>query len=190
MGEAVAKVGVTRDMKHSGGASSKAMMINARGKQDFSSFIPALRSYFARHTGNMAMVDDLVQDVMLRILNRRSDEDIHNPEAYLFRTASNVLRDKARRDTVRNLELHKELTETDHPVEECSPERVLSAREEVSRVIVVLNELPQRTRDIFLMKRFDGMSHAEIAARMNLSVSAIEKQVSKAIAHLARRLSK
>ncbi|SEI83062.1 RNA polymerase sigma-70 factor, ECF subfamily [Sphingobium sp. AP50] len=159
-------------------------------QRDLIPFIPALRSYFVRKTGNLNIVDDLVQDVMLRILARRSTDQIDNPEAYLFRTAANVLRDKARRDSVRKVEMQKNLTESDHPVEECSPDRVIVAREEILRVAAALQELPERTRDIFLMKRFEGLSHAEIAARVGLSVSGIEKQIAKAVAHLARRMSK
>lgn len=177
-------------MDSSCGAQLRLVPAHGLQQRDFTPFIPALRSYFVRKTGNLNIVDDLVQDVMLRILARRSSEHIDNPEAYLFRTAANVLRDKARRDAVRKVELQKNLTETDHPVEECSPHRVIVAREEIMRVAAALQELPVRTRDIFLMKRFEGLSHAEISARVGLSVSGIEKQIAKAVAHLARRLSK
>lgn len=177
-------------MDRSSSSQLKAALPESRLTHDLIAFAPALRSYFARKTRNMNIVDDLVQDVMVRVLARRTQDQIENPEAYLFRTAANVLRDKARRDMVRKLELQKSLTEHDHPVEECSPDRVIFAREEIARLVAVLQELPERTRDIFLMKRFDGLSHAEISACVGLSVSGIEKQIAKAVSHLARRMAK
>lgn len=175
-----------------GSAGSRAGILAASPgtNQDLAAFIPALRKYFMRQTGNMSSVDDLVQDVMVRMLARRAQDQIENPEAYLFRTAANVLRDRARRDLVRKTELHNELTELEHPVEEFSPERVISGREEIARVVAALEELPQRTRDIFLMRRFDGLSYNDISARVGLSVSGVEKQIAKAAAHLARRMSR
>ncbi|MPT48972.1 MAG: sigma-70 family RNA polymerase sigma factor [Sphingobium sp.] len=156
--------------------------------QDITPYINSLRRYFVRKTGNMNIVDDLVQDVMTRVLARRAENPIENIEAYLFRTAANVMRDKVRRDTVRQVEFQQSLTEAEHPVDECTPDRVILAREEVRHLIDILAELPETTRDIFLMKRFDGLSHAEISARIGMSVSGIEKRIAKAVAHIARRM--
>ena len=46
---------------------------------------------------------------------------------------------------------------------------------------------PDRTREIFLLNRLEGLSYTQIAARFAVSVKAIEKQMSKALAHLRRR---
>jgi RNA polymerase sigma factor (sigma-70 family) len=157
---------------------------------DYSAYIPALRRYFARRVPNGHLVDDLVQDVMLRMHVRQSPDGIDNLEGYIFRTASSVLRDQARRDLVRHAKGHDELTEKDHPAEERTADRVLQAREEIALVVLVLEELPERTRDIFLMRRYEGLAYGDIAERLGISVSAIEKHFAKAVAHVARRMAR
>ena len=117
-------------------------------------------------------------------------DGIDNLEGYIFRTASSVLRDQARRDQVRHAKGHDELTEKDHPAEERTADRVLQAREEIAQVVRALEELPERTRDIFLMRRYEGLAYGDIAERLGISVSAIEKHVAKAVAHIARRLAR
>jgi RNA polymerase sigma-70 factor (ECF subfamily) len=61
-------------------------------------------------------------------------------------------------------------------------------RQRLRQVIAALEELPARTRDIFVLFRLDRLKQSEIAAQMGISVSAVEKHVVRAVAHLARRL--
>ncbi len=162
----------------------------ADARPDYLSYIPVLRRYFARRVNNDVIVDDLVQDVMLRMHARDAGDRIEHLEGYIFRTASSVLLDQARRDKTRHATRHKELTEKDHPADEFTAERVLQAREELSRIVLALADLPERTRDIFLMRRYEGMSHSEIAGKIGISVSAIEKHIAKAVAHIALWLAR
>lgn len=159
----------------------------SRSSIGLADYIPALKAYIARNIRNQSLVDDMVQEVMLRMQVRQAGAIIENMEGYLFRVASSVLTDNARRENVRLAWAHGELSETDHPVEELSPERVIQARQQVAIVREALMELPTRTRDIFLLRRFEGLSYAEIASRFGISVSAVEKHVAKAMQHVLRR---
>ena len=60
-------------------------------------------------------------------------------------------------------------------------------RDPVPMLERALHELPERTRVVFALHRFEEMSYAQIARRLQVSVSAIEKHMIKALAHLARR---
>ena len=60
-------------------------------------------------------------------------------------------------------------------------------QEQLRVVERALHELPERTRVVFTLHRFEEMSYAQIARRLQVSVSAIEKHMIKALAHLARR---
>ena len=155
---------------------------------DLVGFIPALRSFFARQTHNVQQVDDLVQDVMLRMYARRDRKPLENPRGYIFQTASSVLRDQSRRDRVRQIMVTTDFSEFDIPDVECTPENVIHGRNQLKSVIAALNELPERTRDVFLLRRYEGLAYGEIAERTGLSISAIEKHVARAAAHLARRV--
>jgi RNA polymerase sigma factor (sigma-70 family) len=51
----------------------------------------------------------------------------------------------------------------------------------------VLLELPERTRQIFVLRRLEGLSYFEIGRRLGVSVSAVEKHMQRAVRHLAAR---
>jgi RNA polymerase sigma factor (sigma-70 family) len=65
------------------------------------------------------------------------------------------------------------------------PDEVVAAKELLSRVVSGINRLPGRTREIFLMHRIDKLEYTEIARRLGISESAIEKQMAKAMMMLA-----
>ncbi|MBW8813034.1 MAG: sigma-70 family RNA polymerase sigma factor [Caulobacterales bacterium] len=146
---------------------------------------PLIR-FFRRRTGGAAEAEDLTQEVFLRLLRRPDGEAIDNPEAFLFRTAVNLLRDRARRAGA--FAAHAaELAERQDRVEGLSPERVLEGRQSLAAAMRILEELDERVRDAFILHRLEGLKYAEIAELFGVSVSSVEKYVIKALAHLARR---
>lgn len=153
---------------------------------DLSSHVPALRRYIAKRAQPMD-VDDLVQDVLVRMHVRGQVDPIANVEGYLFQVAASVLTDRARRDTVRHRGAHHELTETFHPIDELTPERVLRGREDVDRLANALEEMPEMTRDAFVLHRFEDMSYDAIADHLGISNSAVGRHIMKAVRFLAAR---
>jgi RNA polymerase sigma factor (sigma-70 family) len=145
-----------------------------------------LTAYFARRVGSRAEAEDLTQEVFLRMVRRLELEDVENVEAFVFRTAVNLLRDRSRRDksqSVRKVEFASRLTDVD----DLSPERVFDSRQSLTQVIAVLEELDERTRDAFILHRLEGMKHAQIAELLGVSVSSVEKYIIKALTLLAKR---
>jgi len=151
-------------------------------------FRPSLESYFARRVRDRGEVDDLIQEVFLRLIKRGGVEDIEKVGGYVFETASSVLTDRLRRRRSRFEELHHEFDAHAHGDVDFSPERVLLGREALARATAVLLELPERTRVIFVLRRLEGMRYLDIAARLGISVSAVEKHMVRAMAHLVQRL--
>jgi RNA polymerase sigma-70 factor (ECF subfamily) len=151
-----------------------------------------LTSYFLRRVRRRDEAEDLTQEVFLRMVRslQRPDgeggERIDNPEAFLFRTAVNLLRDRARRAKTFADHL-AEAVHRDESVEVLSPERVLQGRQSLRSALAALEELDARTRDVFILHRLEGLKHAEIATLYGVSSSSIEKYMIKALAHLARR---
>jgi RNA polymerase sigma factor (sigma-70 family) len=145
-----------------------------------------LTAYFARRVGSRAEAEDLTQEVFLRMVRRLELEDVENVEAFVFRTAVNLLRDRSRRDksqSVRKVEFASRLADVD----DLSPERVFDSRQTLTQVIAVLEELDERTRDAFILHRLEGMKHAQIAELLGVSVSSVEKYVIKALSLLSKR---
>lgn len=157
-----------------------------------------LMVFFLRRQFARAEAEDLTQEVFLRMVGRDGGEAPENPEVYVFQVAANLLRDRVRRDVARKADAHASLDApgdltasgiTNHPqlVEDRGPERVLLAREMLAEALRALDELGERTRHIYILHRLEKMRHKEIAALLGLSVSAVEKHIIRAVAHLAER---
>jgi RNA polymerase sigma factor (sigma-70 family) len=149
---------------------------------------PLLR-FFQRRVGPGGDADDLVQDVFSRLAAQDLAE-IENIQGYVFKIAANVLRDKARRASVRSIVT---ATPDGFDIEDetgFSPERILLGREALQILVVALYELPETVRIVFSQYHFDGIAQVEIARRLGISLSSIEKHMARANSHLLYRLRK
>jgi RNA polymerase sigma factor (sigma-70 family) len=147
-----------------------------------------LRRFFERRIAIKADVPDLVQDVFLRLSRMPDPAAIEKPEHFLFVTAANVLKDRARRDAVRGGGLHDELIGDDLPGSEIPPDRVLESREAAQRLQAVLLELPERTRDVFVLRVLEGLKMTDVAHALGISTRAAEKHQAKALARVTQAL--
>ena len=140
---------------------------------------PALRRYFQKKAG-AAEADDLVQTVFLNIQSRGATAEIENVEGYLFRTAANVLARRLGRDAWKG----DPLIEALEPRDDLSPERALIAREQLERVIEALKTLPPRTRQAFILHRFEEMTYVSIARQMGITTISVGKLIKRALRKL------
>lgn len=148
----------------------------------------ALRRFFERRILEHGDVDDLVQEVFLRLVRRGGVQDVARLEPYLFETAANVLRDRLRHRRSRHASEHQEFDGEQAGPTEVTPERQLIGRETVARLATALEKLPQRPRTVFLLRRIEGLRQAEIAARLGVSLSTVEKDLALAVAHVTHQL--
>ena len=146
-----------------------------------------LLSFFRKRTHNGSDTQDLVQQVFLRLAQSRQQGEIHNPDAYIFQTAANALRDHHRHMAVRNRYL-AEMATTDAGATDLTPERIELAKEDLARLVDGMRELPERTRDILILRCFEGLKNMEIARLHHISTRAVEKHIAKALASLSRIL--
>ncbi len=148
-----------------------------------------LRGFFARRVREQAEVEDLVQEVFLRLVGRIDGGPIEKVEQYLFQTAANVLRDRGRRNVVRETESHESFDENTHETRaEITPERVLLGKESIALVTAALKRLPDRTRDIFVLRALEQRKYADIAHLLRISTRAVEQHMARALAHLSKAL--
>jgi RNA polymerase sigma factor (sigma-70 family) len=149
-----------------------------------------LMSFFLRRVRDRSEAEDLTQQTFLRLLGGRDRSEVENGAAFVFRIAANLLRDRhragVRRHADRTVSLDDALAAPQQqPVEDCTPERVLLGREALGDVLRSLDELGERTRDIFVLFRLENMRQQEIADLYGVSRSTVEKHVMKAALHLA-----
>jgi RNA polymerase sigma-70 factor (ECF subfamily) len=132
-----------------------------------------------RATRGRQDAEDLLHSAYVRLERYRAQNKVDNPAAFLVSTAVNIGVDRHR---------HERHT-ADEPIGSGGldfgdpgrlPDEVLAARERLKRVNEGLAQLSPRTRDVFLMHRLDGMKYREIADRLGISQSAVEKHIAKA----------
>lgn len=168
----------------SGEAVTAAERAARNGGDRFVALAPALRNYLRRRLA-ASEVEDMVQEVFLRLAQRSADSVVETPKRYLFQVAKTALIDRGRRDISRHAAGHCELTERHHPPDDLSPLRILQAREELRAARGVIAAMPERRRQILIALRLEGASAKAVAARHGISTSAVEKHLTRALRALA-----
>lgn len=147
-----------------------------------------LLSFFRKRTHNGPETQDLVQQVFLRLAQSRQAGEIHNPDAYVFQTAANALRDHYRQLAVRNRYLNETIATGDELTADASPERIVLAEEDLATLVDALRALPERTRDMLMLRCFEGLKNAEIAQLHRVSTRSVEKHIAKGLAAVSQSL--
>ena len=141
---------------------------------------PALRAYLLGLLPS-SDVDDILQDTYIRLLRARERSLIESPRGLLFAIARNAVRDLYRRRAathtipIAQIDLSRVFDESAAVVE------TVSRREETDLLCDAIAALPPRCRDILLLRRFENLSHREIAARLGVSENTIDAQLTKAL---------
>jgi|UniRef100_UPI0035C9B785 RNA polymerase sigma factor (sigma-70 family) len=145
---------------------------------------PGLRRFLARRVDD-ADVDDLVQDVFVRMQTAQPSQPIEHADRYLFRVAQNVLISRYRatggttRPTLVSLETATE------PRDDMSPERIAIGREQYARVVQAIAALPPRVRAAFVLHRFENMTYQTIATRMGISKNSVKELIHRGLVRLS-----
>jgi len=151
------------------------------------SYGPSLRSFFQRRVAHAEEAEDMTQDVLVRLVRHHSLTDVSHLGAYIFQIAANILRDRKRREITRAADAHQQIDEMYVDDAAFTPERVLMGHEAIDRLRSGLLELPERTREVFFLGRIEQMPYAEIADRLGISLSAVNKHMAKAMIFLVAR---
>jgi RNA polymerase sigma factor (sigma-70 family) len=152
--------------------------------------------FFTARMGSASDAEDLIQDLYVKLSAMTPAEPVENPSAFLYRTAVNLMLDRARgarrslaRDDAwgqsRGARVGGE-TVADEP----SPEQSAESRQRLRQLVEAVRSLPPQTRRAFELHKLEGLSHAETAQRLGVSRKTVEKQVSAALRALASKLGK
>ena len=142
-----------------------------------------LNSFFRREVRCDYEAADLTQEVFLRLLRWRPHSKVTHSPSLLFRIARNLLIDRARRHQRKaGTCVPFEDVGTPIPSRESSPDQILELRERLDCIRQAIEGLSERCREVFILHRFGGLSYEEIAVRLGLSPSTVEKHMIRAIA--------
>lgn len=158
--------------------------------QLFDRYSVDVRRFLASRVACEATAADLTQETFLRLAQLPDLAVIENVRTYLFCIAANLATDHLRTLVRRRgpvCEQEDDLSE--RPDSASTPEAALLAKEELATVLGALQELSPLCRRIFVLNRFEGMRHRDIARRLDICVSTVEKNLARALNHCRRRLN-
>ena len=146
---------------------------------------PQARRWLRKHVRTLsnADTDDLIQEAYARICHIDIAR-IQTPATYLYVTLRNLLIERARHSRVIPLERLGEIDELSVPLDELSPDRRVSAREELEQLNGIVERLPQQCRRVFELRKLEGMSQRETAQTLGISERTVEKHLAKAFARV------
>lgn len=134
------------------------------------------------------LAEDVLQDLYIQAGRADVAVQVDNPLGYLFRMANNLYLNRLRAQASHRA---RDAAWYDlHPQQDtgadASPdaEAALSRRQDLEAVLKAVDELPERTRDIFRLHKVEGLAQAEVARRFDISLSAVEKHLGRALKHL------
>ncbi|MFP5305086.1 MAG: RNA polymerase sigma factor [Gammaproteobacteria bacterium] len=149
---------------------------------------PQIERVLAGRVGSAAVAADLLQDLFLRLA--RIDERLATQDEarrYLMKMAVNASIDHLRTEC-RRVELLAGIAEL-FDAGERTPEDFALAQDQLRAIDAALAELPEKCREMLYLSRVEGLTHAEIAQRMGVSRSLVEKYVVRAVLHCRSRLT-
>lgn len=160
--------------------------------RDFAGFYRAtvtpLRRYLARLLGNTAEAQDVAHDAYLRVYPAEGKRPAEKPEALLYTTARRLAINRLKRRSIAPF-----ATEAPHPetAAALAPGVVqqVMARQELQQLERAIAQLPEGCRAVLLLRKVELLSHQEIAQRLGIAVSTVEKQHARALRLLRAALA-
>ena len=157
-------------------------------EQLFRSHYSTLCSYANNFLKDTDGAEEIVQEVMFKLwINRESVVFDTSPRSYLFRSVRNSCLNLLKHMNVRDE--YRAAREAQVQDWQRSQEDEMIVTELEQKIRDAVDKLPVERRKVFVMSRYDGLTYAEIAARLNISVKTVENQMSSALRTLREELA-
>ncbi|AUU08216.1 sigma-70 family RNA polymerase sigma factor [Serratia marcescens] len=158
-------------------------------RRHFLTYYDALRKRLKYRLGSEDLANDVLHETWLRIEQRDEEQQIQNPQAYLYRTALNVAYDR-QNSGPRLLQVDEIDALLQLEDETQDPVRIVNARNEIHELQRILHQLPWRQHQILVASRLEGIAHREIAQRFHISTRMVEKELRAALNFCAKSMQR
>ena len=132
---------------------------------------------------------DVAQEAYIRLMQYQDSRRIRSPSSILFRIAINVANDLGRAELARGVPNQCTVEGLDIASDEPSAERQLTARQDLELLYTVIEQLPPKCRQVFLLSRVRHMTYGQIAGHCGISQKMVEKHISHALAVCMQNVS-
>ncbi|MFU8927069.1 sigma-70 family RNA polymerase sigma factor [Acinetobacter puyangensis] len=146
--------------------------------QIYQSHHSTLLRWFNSKLNHQQQAEDLSHEVFYRILKSEYQQDIKEPKAWLLGIAKHIVIDHWRKQHIERLYLDalRYIPEDYHP----SAEHEACIRESIYQVHFILEQLPARVAQTFLLARLDGLNYVQIAEQLNISETTVKRDMKQA----------
>lgn len=143
-----------------------------------------LLNFLNRQVNDRHMAADLAQECFVRVLSvQSSGQAVLDARALLYRTARNLVIDQHRRAAHRQHDDIGDLGDLELPSapQHLQPDEILAYEQQARALVRTIEALPPRCREAFVLNRFEGLSHQEVAERMGISKNMVAQHVARSI---------
>ena len=159
-------------------------------KQDlrliYEQYYDELIKYLYYRSGIMDLAEDIVQELFVKLWEKRDLIKRETLKSFLYTMASNMMVNHFKRRKV--MYNHQNQITKNQITEYKSPHFILEEKEFENKLNKIISALPDGYREVFLMHRIDEFTYQEIAIRLNIGVKAVEKRMSKSIKIIKEQL--
>jgi len=141
--------------------------------------------YLRHNWRDQSDIEDLVQEVYVRVFEAARKEIPEKAKPFLFTTARNLLINRVRDRRVVPMEAALDLDALGIAIDTPSPDQGLMVRDELRRLREAIDSLPPRFRDVVVMRRIEDLSRAEVAQRLGISETTVSDYLTKGMYLLA-----
>ena len=141
----------------------------------------ALRRFISRFVQRTQDIDDVAQEAFLRAYRAEKGKPIEQPKSFLFRIAHNVAITELTKKSTQIIDYIADIDDSAVVWLEDSAEEQAMADELIGIHCEAVAQLPPQCRRVFLMRKVHGMSHKEISVELDISISTVEKHMSKGV---------
>ncbi len=173
---------------HGSGEGMTATEVNAWFVREVLPLEAGLIRFLSRRWRNKKDVEDLLQDVYMRVYESAQKEMPHPVRPFVFTVARNLLINRSRREHVVAIQSVADVDLLNVFDEEPGPERNVMAREELVRLQEALDQLPPRARQAVVLRKIEGLSRREIAERMGIAEQTVNRHLTDGMYALAELL--
>lgn len=154
----------------------------------FERYYRELLNFLARTVRDRELAADLAQESYARVYAAaRAGTEVRDARALLYKVARNLITDEHRRAEARGVSAAEEAQAGLFDVDEqagapaLEPDAAFASRQRFEAIAAIVDTLPPRCREAFMLVKFDGLTHAEAAARMGIATKTVEMQIQIAL---------
>lgn len=153
----------------------------------FSTYYPRLRNFASHFISDTDAVDDIIQDAFMQLWKRHNTIEPISLQSLIFTMVRNGCLNYLKHQAIE----HDYQTYTENRIagnEQLyysdmleNPDQELMMKELQEHINSILEKLPERSREVFLLSRHEGLKNREIAEKLNISIKVVERHISKAL---------